>query len=231
MADASAATPFAPFAYSYGRDSDGRTETVEFHIIGAEAQVLQVLLPPGKECKAEPGALFYMNSSITCQTRGQFGFVRALSRMLSGESFFVNTFVNRGESPQYVAFATPTLARVCPLDLNVLGEVYAQSRSFFASIGDVDVSTKIVRGSAGFFGGEGMVMQRLSGKGLCFVLAGGTPTQKRLRDGETVYVDKGCLVAFQKSVSYEGEHNIHPVPSRSFRSFVRALLSPPLLTV
>jgi len=105
---------------------------------------------------------------------------------------------------QYVAFATHMINRILPLDLNTLGgEMYCQQDSYFCSVGDVRVTSKMVKSfSAGFFGGEGMVLQKLEGKGLCFITAGGTPVQKKLARGETVYVDAGCLVAFQSTVSY-----------------------------
>ena len=167
---------------------------------------MQVLLPPAEKVSAEPGALFYMSSKIQCSTRGQLGFglISAIQRLISGESYFLNTFTNTSSSPEYVAFATPTLARICPLDLHVLGEMVAQTQSYFCSIGDVKVSSKMASSlSAGLLGGEGLFFQTLSGKGLCFVCAGGTPVQKTLAENETVFVDKGCLVAYQASVKYE----------------------------
>ena len=202
MASASVATPFAPFAYSYAGE-----RSLEFHIVGGEAQVLQVLLPPNAKIQAEPGALFYMSSKVACDTGGSGlgNLLGSLARIFSGESYFVNTYTNKGAAPEYVAFATPSMARILPLDLNVLGgEMFAQSNSYFCSIGDVRVSSKMVGSlSTGIFGGEGMVLQRLSGSGLCFITAGGTPVQKELREGETVYVDAGCLVAFSSSIKYD----------------------------
>jgi uncharacterized protein (AIM24 family) len=124
--------------------------------------------------------------------------------MFAGESFFVNSYTNNARESEYLAFATHTMARILPLDLSVLGDMLAQSKSYFASVGNVQVTTGMVKSiGAGLFGGEGLLLQKLSGTGLCFITAGGTPVQRQLRAGETVYVDAGCLVAFQSTVSYK----------------------------
>ena len=140
---------------------------------------------------------------ISCKTQAP-GILSSLSRMFAGESFFVNSYLNMSSQPEYIAFATHTMARILPLDLRVLGDMFAQSTSYFASVGKVNVSTGVVKSlGAGLFGGEGLLLQKLSGSGLCFITAGGTPVQKQLKANETVYVDAGCLVAFQSTVSYK----------------------------
>lgn len=76
--------------------------------------------------------------------------------------------------------------------------------SYLASLGDVSVSAVLARWfSAGLFGGEGLILQRLSGQGLAFISASGTLVQKQLAPGESVVVDAGCLVAFQPSVDFK----------------------------
>ncbi|WZN65631.1 mitochondrial biogenesis protein AIM24 [Chloropicon roscoffensis] len=201
--EAMGVTPFAPFVYHASRD-DG--VGLEFHIVGGEAQILQVLLPPNRSIEAEPGALFYMSGKVKAETKGAGGgIVSAMSRLFSGESFFVNSYVNEGDRPEYVAFATQMINRILPLDLAALGnEIYCQPDSYFCSVGDVRVTSQMTRSlSAGLFGGEGLLLQRIQGTGLCWITAGGTPVQKQLAPGETVLVDAGCLVAFQPTVRYE----------------------------
>ena len=198
MATATPATPFAPFVY---RDVEG--SELDFSIVGGEAQVLQVLLPPGAKIQAEPGALFYMDENVVCSTQSQ-GIFGSLNRWFSGESIFVNAFTNKGNSPEYVAFATHTMARLLPLDLRLYGgSVIAQSSAYFASFGDVTLGTRMMRSFTGVFGREGILWQELKGQGLCFITAGGTPVQKILKPNETCLVDAGSIVAMQSTVSYE----------------------------
>ena len=216
--EAMGVTPFAPFVYHASRD-DG--VGLEFHIVGGEAQILQVLLPPNRSIEAEPGALFYMSGKVKAETKGAGGgIVSAMSRLFSGESFFVNSYVNEGDRPEYVAFATQMINRILPLDLAALGnEIYCQPDSYFCSVGDVRVTSQMTRSlSAGLFGGEGLLLQRIQGTGLCWITAGGTPVQKQLAPGETVLVDAGCLVAFQREFP--------PPPPPSYHLYLSLSLCP-----
>ena len=219
--EAMGVTPFAPFVYHASRD-DG--VGLEFHIVGGEAQILQVLLPPNRSIEAEPGALFYMSGKVKAETKGAGGgIVSAMSRLFSGESFFVNSYGNEGDRPEYVAFATQMINRILPLDLAALGnEIYCQPDSYFCSVGDVRVTSQMTRSlSAGLFGGEGLLLQRIQGTGLCWITAGGTPVQKQLAPGETVLVDAGCLVAFQREFPPPSSYHLYlslSVLSRNMRS-------------
>ena len=216
--EAMGVTPFAPFVYHASRD-DG--VGLEFHIVGGEAQILQVLLPPNRSIEAEPGALFYMSGKVKAETKGAGGgIVSAMSRLFSGESFFVNSYCNEGDRPEYVAFATQMINRILPLDLAALGnEIYCQPDSYFCSVGDVRVTSQMTRSlSAGLFGGEGLLLQRIQGTGLCWITAGGTPVQKQLAPGETVLVDAGCLVAFQREFP--------PPPPPSYHLYLSLSLCP-----
>src|SRR5881394_1953338 len=114
-------------------------------------------------------------------------------RLLVGESLFMTVFQNRGMGKKKVAFGAPYPGKIIPIRLSEIGgELMAQKDAFLCA----------AKG-AGFFGGEGFILERLQGDGLAFVHAGGTIYQRDLAPGELMRVDTGCIVAFQPSVDYD----------------------------
>ena len=126
-------------------------------------------------------------------------------RVLTGESLFMTIFGNQGSGRQKVAFASPYPGRIVPLDLPKHGgTVLCQKDAFLCAAKGVAVGIAFQRKlGAGFFGGEGFILQKLEGDGKAFVHAGGTIVQRELRAGETLKLDTGCLVAFDQSVNYD----------------------------
>ena len=127
-------------------------------------------------------------------------------RAISGESLFLTHFTNTGNHKRRVAFAAPYPGHIIPIDLAKFGgELLCQKDAFLcAALGtelDIAFSRKL---GAGFFGGEGFILQRLRGDGMAFVHAGGSIVKKELVN-ETLRVDTGCLVAFTSSVDYNIE--------------------------
>ena len=189
---------------------------VDYEIIGHEMQMVEVELDPGETVIAEAGAMTYMEEGITFEARmgdgseaceGMFGMLMgAGKRLISGESLFLTHFSNNGEGKRHVAFAAPYPGRIIAVDLSTIGgELLCQKDAFLcAALGtklDIAFTKRI---GAGFFGGEGFILQRLAGDGMAFIHAGGTIIEKELH-GETLRVDTGCLVAFQPSVDYDIE--------------------------
>ena len=128
-------------------------------------------------------------------------------RLLTGESLFMTVFTNRGAGKHRVAFAAPYAGRILALDLAGLGgHLICQKDSFLCAARGVSVGIAFQRKiGAGLFGGEGFIMQKLEGDGLCFAHAGGMVHPLELRAGETLRVDTGCLVALQPTVQYDIE--------------------------
>jgi uncharacterized protein (AIM24 family) len=120
----------------------------------------------------------------------------------------MTVFTNQGSGKQQVAFAAPYPGKIVPLDLKQLGgELVCQKDSFLCAARGVAIGIAFQRRmGVGLFGGEGFIMQRLTGDGLSFVHAGGTVHALEMRPGETLRVDTGCLVALQPSVRYEIEY-------------------------
>jgi uncharacterized protein (TIGR00266 family) len=192
-----------------------RAHEIDFEIHGAEMQFVEVELDPGECAVAEAGTMMYMTQAIGMETvfgdgqpaRGLFDkLVGAGKRLLTGESLFMTVFENRAASgKQRVAFAAPYAGKILPMDLRSLGgELVCQKDSFLCAARGVEVGIAFQkRIGVGLFGGEGFIMQRLSGDGLCFVHAGGTVHALELAAGETLRVDTGCLVALQPSIDYD----------------------------
>ena len=189
---------------------------IDFHVEGAEMQFVEVELDPGEAAIAEAGTMMYMTQGIAMETifgdgsKPRGGIFDALlgagKRMITGESLFMTVFQNAaGRGKERVAFAAPYAGKILPMDLaNLGGELICQKDSFLCAARGVSVGIAFQkRIGVGLFGGEGFIMQRLSGDGLCFVHAGGTVHALDLAPGETLRVDTGCIVALQPSVDYD----------------------------
>ena len=192
-----------------------RAHEIDFKILGSEMQFVEVELDPGESAVAEAGSMMYMTPGIEMETvfgdgsQARTGVMGALvgagKRLLTGESLFMTVFTNQSGSKQQVSFAAPYPGKILAMDLKQLGgQLICQKDSFLCAARGVSVGIAFQRRiGVGLFGGEGFIMQKLEGDGLCFVHAGGTLHPVDLSAGQTLRVDTGCLVALQPSVGYE----------------------------
>jgi uncharacterized protein (TIGR00266 family) len=193
-----------------------RAHEIDFKIVGEDVQFVEVELDPGESVVAEAGVLMYMTQGIEMETifgdgsQGQqSGIMGTLlgagRRILTGESLFMTVFTARGGVKERVAFAAPYAGRIIPVDLaKAGGELICQKDSFLCAAKGVSIGIAFQkRIGVGLFGGEGFIMQRLTGDGLCFIHAGGMLTSLDLAPAELLRVDTGCLVALQPSVRYD----------------------------
>jgi uncharacterized protein (TIGR00266 family) len=149
-----------------------------------------------------------MNTTLdpSGQSAGLMGrLLKGAKRALAGDSFFITTFTNEGRQRRDVAFAAPYPGKILPVDLRQWnGRIIAQKDAFLCAAFGTEVSIAFNRKiGAGFFGGEGFILQRLDGDGLAFLHASGTLAEMKLATGETLRVDTGCLVAMDESVDYD----------------------------
>lgn len=189
-------------------------DIIDYHIVGDDMQAVIVTLDPRETVVAEAGAMLYMQDGVVMNTTldpnarsgGLLGkLVGGAKRVLAGDSFFVTTFTNQGVHRQDVAFAAPYPGKIKPIELRDWGgTVIAQKDAFLCAARGVDVTVAFTRRiGAGFFGGEGFILQRLHGEGLVFVHASGTLIEHTLAAGESLRVDTGCLVAMEETVGYD----------------------------
>ncbi|MGV3540411.1 MAG: TIGR00266 family protein [Rufibacter sp.] len=191
-----------------------KSHEIDYRIFGSDIQVLEIELDPQETVIAEAGAMVYMEDGIQFETKmgdgsnpsqGFFGkLMQAGSRMITGESLFMTHFTHRGYSKGKVAFSAPYPGTIMPINLAEFpGGLIVQKDGFLAAA----LGTKIAmhfnrRLGAGFFGGEGFIMQRLTGDGLAFIHAGGTVVERHLHN-ETLRVDTGCVVAFEDGIDFD----------------------------
>jgi uncharacterized protein (TIGR00266 family) len=180
-------------------------DVIDYKIFGDDIQLVEIELDPGEGVRAEAGTMTYMDSTVEMQTGTGGGLLKGLKRAVTGESFFITTFLNNGHGKSRVAFAAPYPGKIIPLDLTRLGGRFlCQKDSFLCAAQGIEIEVAFTkRLGAGLFGGEGFILQGLEGDGLTFVNAGGTIIERTLAAGETLRVDTGCLVAFAPSVDYD----------------------------
>jgi uncharacterized protein (TIGR00266 family) len=131
--------------------------------------------------------------------------VGAGKRLLTGESLFTTVYVNQAGGKRRVAFAAPYPGKIIPVDLSQIGgTLICQKDAFLCAAKGVSLGLALQRRlGAGFFGGEGFILQKLEGDGMVFFHAGGTIAEKTLAAGETLRVDTGCVAALQPSVDFD----------------------------
>ena len=193
-----------------------QSHEVDYEIFGNDMQVVEVELDRGETIIAEAGAMNWMEDDIVYEAKmgdgsnqddGLMGkLLSAGKRALSGESLFLTHFTNTSNNKRRVAFAAPYPGHILPIDLSQTdGELLCQKDAFLCAALGTELSIAFTRKlGAGFFGGEGFILQHLRGDGMAFVHAGGSVVKKELNN-ETLRVDTGCLVAFSSSVNYEIE--------------------------
>ncbi len=191
-----------------------QSHEIDYTIHGEELQLVEIELDPGETVIAEAGAMMYMEPGIEFEARmgdgsevnqGFFGKVlSAGKRLVTGESLFMTHFTNHGTGKSRVAFAAPYPGKILPLDMAELnGELLCQKDAFLCAALGTSVGIAFQRRlGAGLFGGEGFILQKLSGDGKAFLHAGGTVITREMR-GETLRVDTGCLVAFTGGIEYD----------------------------
>src|SRR5687768_4212930 len=181
------------------------TDVIDYKIYGDDMQAIEIELDPGEGVRAEAGAMLYMEQGIEMQTSTGGGMFSGFKRMLTGDSFFITTFMYDGAGKGHVAFAAPYPGKIIPIDLReVGGKFICQKDGFLCAARGVEIEIEFTKKiGAGIFGGEGFILQRLEGQGMAFVHAGGTILKRTLNAGETIRVDTGCLVAFAPTVEYD----------------------------
>ncbi len=185
---------------------------LDYEILGTSAQSVEIILDPGETVIAEAGGMNYMTDGIRFETRMGDGAASGVlgklwgvgKRMLTGESLFMTHFSNAGKTQARVAFAVPYPGTVVPIQLAEHGgTLICQKDAFLCAAYGTAVGISFnKRLGAGFFGGEGFILQKLEGDGLAFVHAGGTVIRKQLNN-ETLRLDTGCLVAFTQGIEYD----------------------------
>jgi len=182
-------------------------EHLDYTLQGDNLQVARLHLKSGQEVYAEAGRMVYKTANVQWDTRmtgATLGekLLGALRRTFTGESLFVTYFHANGDGE--VGFAGNYPGKIQVFDLAPGESILAQRDAFLCAQPSVQLTIALVKKlGVGFFGGEGFILERLTGPGAVFIHAGGDFVEFDLQPGETLQVDTGCIVAFQESVNYD----------------------------
>ncbi len=190
-------------------------DVIDYEVFGDDMQFVEIELDPGEAVVGEAGAMFYMEDEIQMETifgdgsAAQSGLVGKLlgagKRLVTGESLFTTVFMNGGHSKRKVAFGAAYPGKIIPIHLGEMGgTLRCQKDAFLCAAKGVSLGIAFQKKlGAGFFGGEGFILQKLEGDGLVFIHAGGAIIEKTLQQGQTLRVDTGCVVAFTSSIDFD----------------------------
>ncbi len=179
---------------------------MRYQILGNTMPAVQVLFDaPGESMYTQSGAMAWMSDGISMESNMRGGLGKSIGRMFSGESLFMATYTAQMPGA-YIAFASTVAGEILPVDIGTYGSLICQKGAFLCAQPGVNLNiTFTKRFSAGLFGGEGFILQELSGQGMVFLEIDGDKIERVLAPGEVIKVDTGNVVAFERSVRYEIE--------------------------
>jgi TIGR00266 family protein len=176
---------------------------MKYDIKGTPFPVVTCRLEKGETMITEKGAMSWMTDQMKMETNTNGGFMKGLGRMFSGESFFLNFYTAEGDD-QSVTFSSSFPGRI--LDFNLEGgrTIIAQKGALLAMEKSVEMNIHFKKKvGAGFFGGEGFIMQKFSGNGHVFLEIDGDIVEYDLKAGEKLFIDQGYLAAMEETVSFD----------------------------
>ncbi|MDO4547308.1 MAG: TIGR00266 family protein [Clostridia bacterium] len=178
---------------------------MQYELMGTTVPVVEVTLSQGEAIVSQSGAMAWQTQGISMQTGARGGFMKSLGRMFAGESMFQSRFECEEDGAK-IAFASTVPGSIVPYDLTGKPDLIVQKGSFLCAQDMVNIRTVFSkRFSTGAFGGEGFILQELSGDGYAFLEIDGDAVEKTLAPGEVLKVDTGNVAAFEATVSYDIE--------------------------
>lgn len=178
---------------------------MRYELIGTIMPAVEVTLSSGKAMYTQSGGMCWMNENMKMSTNTRGGLLKGIGRMFAGESIFMATYTATSD-PGIVAFSSTVPGEILPVDLSSYRSLICQKGAFLCAEDSVHAEITFTKKlSSGLFGGEGFILQRLSGSGMVFLEIDGNKVIKDLAPGESIKVDTGNLVAFEDTVNYEIE--------------------------
>jgi len=179
---------------------------MQYRILGDTMPAVEVMFDfPGEEMYTQSGCIAWMTEGVEMSTNTRGGFMKGLGRMFAGESMFMATY-RAQKAGAMIAFASTVAGRILPVDVGVNGGLICQKGAFLCAQESVNLDITFTKKfSAGLFGGEGFILQDISGRGMVFLEIDGDIVEKVLASGEVLKVDTGNVVGFDRTVNYEIE--------------------------
>jgi len=176
---------------------------MEYEIKGGPFPIVICYLKHGEKMKTEGGGMALMTPRMKMETTTDGGIIKGLGRALSGDSMFL-TYYTAEDDDQHVGFASRFPGKVITLDITEDRPIIAQKSAFLTGEEGVDIKMHFRKKlGAGLFGGEGFILQKLSGNGLAFLEIDGDVLEYDLEDGEELIIDQGHLAAMDETVSFD----------------------------
>lgn len=176
---------------------------MQYNIIGNIMPAVEMHLETGESIYTQSGGMAWMTEGIRMSTNAKGGIMKGFGRMITGESFFMTTYTAE-MSGVSIGFSSTVPGEILPIDLRSYGNIICQKGCFLCAQESVKanaVFTKKLGG--GLFGGEGFILQEMSGEGIVFLEIDGNKVEKTLAPGEKLKVDTGNVVAFERTVGYD----------------------------
>ena len=179
---------------------------MQYKLVGNTMPAVEVMFDaPGESMYTQSGGMAWMTEGIKMDTNTKGGLLKGVGRMFAGESLFMATYT-ADQAGARIAFASTVAGEVLPINIGETGGFICQKGAFLCAEPTVDLSVAFTkRFSSGFFGGEGFILQDITGKGMVFLEIDGDKVIKELAPGEVIKVDTGNVVGFEKTITYEIE--------------------------
>ena len=176
---------------------------LNYKIEGGHLPVVMCYPEPGQTLCTESGAMSWMSPNMHMETNSGGGVKKALGRLFSGDSLFMNEYTPQGGRGM-IAFASSFPGSIIPYEVTPGNGIIVQKRGFLAMEKGLDLSVHFHKKlGRGFFGGEGFIMQKISGNGLVFLEIDGHCVEYTLGAGESIIVDTGYLAAMSETCTME----------------------------
>lgn len=179
---------------------------MQYRIVGNTMPAVEVMFDkPGESMYTQSGGMAWMSEGVEMDTNTRGGLLKGVGRMFARESMFMANYTASREGAT-IAFASTVAGEIFPLDVSATGGMICQKGAFLCAEPTVDLNVTLTKKlSSGFFGGEGFILQEISGAGMAFLEIDGDKIEKDLGPGEVLKVDTGNVVAFQRGMRYEVE--------------------------
>ena len=176
---------------------------MKYEIIGDNLQMVKIELSVNEGIYAEAGAMVNMSGSFTMESQLKGGIISGLKRAVAGESLYLTRFTS-GNTPGFVSFAGMMPGKIFPVTVETGKEFIAQRNAFLCCEEQVELDIALTeKFRAGLFGGQGFILQRMSGQGTVFLHCCGDILEMSLQPGEIIKVQTGLVVGFDSTVTYD----------------------------
>ena len=174
---------------------------MQYELKGGAFPVVECRLQSGEKMITERGSMVWMSPNMDMETKGG-GLGKMFSKAFTGESMFQNVYTAKGDG--LIAFGSSFPGRILPVEIGKGVDLIVQKRSFLAGQAGVEISVTFSKKlGVGLFGGEGFIMQRLSGQGMAFIEIDGELIEYNLAPGQQIVVDTGNVAGFESTVTMD----------------------------